>query len=268
MKSESVLIQSLKMFSKTLLGIMFYSGRTYAKLDIAKINDQVNQTLHSNIPTVVLTANLEKFYLAVEDLDLCISTGTELTGLESRGYEACYDSGLVVDRDRNIKPQSVKLAKMAKKVKTSKISKLFEFVYNRSSFLVKNSHGKCLQGRPNTIPCGDSDGKSSNFDAEPILRNFKPEVSEVYVNNYLTTFENCNAHLPQQKWLLTNGTFYNDECESGAQLIFQVPGVLVTATGFDAERKSQNGLARDVYRLDARKIPSGRKYDGKEKLLV
>ena len=51
----------------------------------------------------------------------------------------------------------------------------------------------------------------------------------------------------QQKWLLTNGTFFNDECESGAQLIFQVPGVLVTATGFDAERKSQNGLARDVY---------------------
>jgi len=255
------------MFSKTLLAIIFYSGRTHAKLDIAKINDQINQTLHSD--PAGLTANLEKFYLAVEDLDLCITTGTELTGLDSRGYEACYDTELVEEqKDENIKPESAKLVKMAKKAKLSKISKLFEFVYNRSSFLVKNSHGKCLQGRPNTIPCGESDGKSSNFDAEPVLRNFKPEVSEVYVNNYLATFEDCNVHLPQQKWLLANGTFFNEECESGAQLIFQVPGVLVTATGFASQRKSQKGPARDVYRLDARVIPSGKKYDGKETLLV
>jgi len=259
------------MFSKTLLAVILYSGRAHAKLDIAKINDQINQTLHSN-PTI-LTADLEKFYLAVEDLDLCITSGTELTGLDSRGYETCYDSELAGTKDEhikseNIKPESAKLVKMAKRVKLSKISKLFEFVYNRSSFLIKNSHGKCLQGRPNTISCGESDGKSSNFDAEPVLRNFKPQVSEVYVKNYLATFEDCNAHLPQQKWLLANGTFFNEECESGAQLIFQVPGVLVTATGFATQRKSQKGPARDVYRLDARVIPSGKKYDGKEILLV
>ena len=152
-----------------------YAGRTtYSKLDFNKINDQIKNQL-----------NPEKFYLAVEDLGLCItSSDTSLTGLDSRGYAACYEEEEEVLEQRNNK-------------NTTKANKNrnFEFFYNKSSFFVKNSHGKCLQGRPNTIPCGAFDEKSSNFDAEPVLRNYKPEISEFVVDNYLATFEDCNIHL-------------------------------------------------------------------------